>query len=84
LFVTAHFIKNQYTQEAIVFTERAIEMVSPYLTQAEILDLRAKYRAVDNADKFIELEKSLRMISKNNGVVLPDFSSFAKATKKDN
>jgi len=84
LFVTAHFIKNQYTQEAVVFTERAIEIVSPYLTQAEILDLRAKYRAVDNANKFIELEKSLRVISKNNGVDLPDFSSFAKATKKDN
>ena len=70
LFHTTHSWK------AKIFIERSIEIISPHISAAEILRLRAEFRSIDSAEKFYKLEDTLRSIAKKNEISLPEFESI--------
>jgi len=65
-----------YEHKAIVFIERSLEIVAPYITNNELLLLRSKYRSISSAKEFYELEDELRSISAKKYINLPEFSSI--------
>ncbi|HEU0174972.1 MAG TPA: hypothetical protein VFV58_12000 [Blastocatellia bacterium] len=74
LFFASAFVGELYTRDASVFIERSIEILSPTLPPEKILQLRAKYRSVDSAQKFYELHDELQTIAKEKNVTLPKFT----------
>ncbi|RKZ90308.1 MAG: hypothetical protein DRR19_10500 [Candidatus Parabeggiatoa sp. nov. 1] len=84
IFFTSYYIKSSYTNNAVNFIERSIEIVSPYVDETERLKLRSQYRAVDNFCKFNKLYNDLYSITdknqeqlKTDKVNLPIFQSFS-------
>jgi hypothetical protein len=74
IFTTA--ASDVYQYKASLFIEKSIEIVSPNLTQKEILNLRSLYRSINDSRKFYSLEKKLHEIANSNNLELPDFSSI--------
>lgn len=69
LFVTFHGIR------AALFIERSIEIIAPHVDEQERLKLRARFRSVEGASDFYELEDRLRAIAREHSAKLPDFES---------
>jgi hypothetical protein len=67
------FIGDVYTRKAEIFIERSIEIVAPTIPPERVLQLRAKYRAIDSAQKFYDLRADLLIIANDNKVTLPQF-----------
>jgi len=67
-------VGDVYTREASVFVERSIEILTPSIPPDKVLQLRSKYRAVDSAQKFYDLNDELLTIAKEKNVALPQFS----------
>ena len=81
LLLTSSFVKNDYNEKAVIFVERAIDILSPQLYEQnkgwdKILSLQAQYRTVDNAEKFHTLYRNLNQIAHEQKVTLPYFQSF--------
>lgn len=72
-FFVSRLIVIGYNNEAIVFTERSIEILSPKISQSEILALRASYRSVSDAEGFYQLYDVLENNYKKHGIELPEF-----------
>jgi hypothetical protein len=66
--------RTAYKWEACIFVERSIEMLAPRILPQEVLELRAQYRGVDNAEKFLALVERLRSTDSRVGVGLPAFT----------
>jgi hypothetical protein len=69
-FFTAH------SRRAALFLDRSIEIVSPYLDERSRLDLRARFRSIESAKEFYELEDRLRAIANQHSAKLPWFESI--------
>ena len=67
-----------YVTRAIQFSERAIDILSPYISNEDILMLRSKYRSVDNADKFYEFENMIKKMAEERKITIPEFNSIKK------
>ena len=65
-----------YRYKASLFIEKSIEIMSPNLTQKEILTLRSLYRGINDSAKFYSLENKLHKIADDNNLELPEFSSI--------
>ncbi len=68
--------KTGYIYEASSFVEKSIDILAPHLSNTETLELRAKYRLVDNAEQFYELEDILNEMALESNVKLPTFESI--------
>jgi len=64
-----------YTVRAALFVERSIDILAPKLTTNQTLHLRAQYRSVNDANKFYQLEDSLKKLAQESGTELPRFQS---------
>lgn len=70
------FFTIDYQHRAIVFIERSIEIVTPNITTNDLVVLRSKYRSINSAKEFYELETELRNISLKYHIKLPEFSTI--------
>ncbi len=68
------FVGELYTRDAAIFVDRSIEILAPTIPPEKVLQLRAKYRSVDSAQKFYELHDELQTIAKEKNVTLPKFT----------
>lgn len=66
-------VTNIYNSQAIVFSERAIEIISPRIENAEILQLRAMYRSVEDANSFYAFYDEIERKFIEKKVTLPKF-----------
>jgi hypothetical protein len=66
-------VADSYTQNASTFVDRSIEILAPTIPPERVLQLRAKYRSVDNAQKFYDLHDELQALAKEKNVTLPQF-----------
>jgi hypothetical protein len=78
LGIAGVLIGNAYTRNASTFVERSIEILAPTIPQDKVLDLRSKYRSVDNAQKFYQLHDELRALAEDKGVKLPRFNPIKR------
>ena len=76
LFFMVMTTREGYVSNACKFVERSIEMLAPKLSETQVLELRAKYRGVDNSEKFYSLETEIKGLSQKQGVKIPDFKSI--------
>jgi hypothetical protein len=74
IYVAVFLVGNLYTREASTFVERSIEILTPNIPPDRVLQLRAKYRSVDSAQKFYDLHDELQTIAKEKNVTLPKFT----------
>lgn len=70
-YLTASLVGELYTRDASTFVERSIEILAPTIPPDKHLQLRAKYRSVDSAQKFYDLHDELQTIAKEKNVKLP-------------
>ena len=68
LFETTHALKTA------IFIERSIEIIAPSIGENQRLQLRADYRAIDNAEKFYILYDKLHELANAHSVDLPEYS----------
>jgi glucan phosphoethanolaminetransferase (alkaline phosphatase superfamily) len=68
------FIRVSYTHKAVVYVERSIEILAPYINNQERLRLHGLYRSVDNAEKFYELYNTINEKAKNKSIKLTTFT----------
>jgi hypothetical protein len=66
--------RNIYSSSAVIYLERSIEILAPHLSDADLLKLRASYRAINRRDQFIALYSQLVATARANNVELPQFS----------
>jgi hypothetical protein len=71
---TSMFLEDTYTRKACIFVERSIDILAPYMSSEQLLQTRAQYRSVDNAQKFYDLDARLQSIATSNKVQLPPFT----------
>jgi len=76
------FILDIYASNACAFVERSIVILTPKLTPDQVLELRAKYRAVNNAEKFYSLEAEIKGLAKTKGIEIPTFDSIKSSRHK--
>jgi len=69
------FFRDQHQRRAELFIERSIEIVSPSIDETTRLQLRAQFRAIEDAKDFYGLEDRLRQIATERSIKLPEFSS---------
>ncbi|UXD87209.1 hypothetical protein [Thalassolituus hydrocarboniclasticus] len=69
----SRIITQEYNNEAVVFIERSIEILSPELTSSEIIRLRADYRAISNAESFYSVFDNMQKIASKKNIELPSF-----------
>jgi hypothetical protein len=74
LSILVVYAGDLYTRQAIVFVDRSIEILAPTIPPDKFLQLRARYRAVDNAQKAYDLHDELTTITKEKNITLPQFS----------
>jgi len=74
IYLSALLAGDLYTREASTFVERSIEILAPTIPPDKHLQLRAKYRSVDSAQKFYDLHDELHTIAKEKNVTLPKFT----------
>jgi hypothetical protein len=74
LSILAVYAGDLYTRQAIVFVDRSIEILAPTIPPDKVLQLRARYRAVENAQMFYDLHDKLTTIAKEKNITLPQFS----------
>ena len=72
-FMVSRIITQTYNNDAIVFVERSIDILSPSLTRQEILQLRASYRLVSDASSFYELHDEIIDYGKTKSLEIPSF-----------
>jgi hypothetical protein len=72
-FYTSDIIINFYNNEAIVFSERAIEIISPEIEPEEVLKFRAQYRSIENSEDFYLLYDNIEIAYKKHELELPEF-----------
>ena len=82
LFITGAYaelgFRAFYIMDATLFVEQSIDILAPRISPAQVLELRAQYRSIDNAAKFYELEDSLRTFSQQSGATLTEFQSIQR------
>jgi hypothetical protein len=71
--MVSRIITQTYNNDAIVFVERSIDILSPSLTRQEILQLRASYRLVSDASSFYELHDEIIDYGKTKSLEIPSF-----------
>jgi hypothetical protein len=65
-----------YSRSAAIFLERSIEIVAPYISEQERLGLRARFRSIETASDFFQLEESLRLLADKHSAELPEFEAI--------
>jgi hypothetical protein len=76
--LTSTLMSDVYTRGASTFVERSIEILAPTIPPDKILQLRARYRSVDSAQKFYELHDELHAIAKEKNATLPKFTPIKR------
>jgi vacuolar-type H+-ATPase subunit I/STV1 len=66
-------VKAGYNRNAVIYLERSIEILSPSNDEKTILQLRAQYRSIENANDFYTLHDSLVNLANEKNVRLPTF-----------
>ena len=72
-FMVSRMITQQYNNDAVVFVERSIEILSPGLEHSNILQLRANYRSVSDASSFYNLYDEIVDYSEAKSIDIPSF-----------
>jgi hypothetical protein len=67
---------TSHSRRAALFLDRSIEIVSPYLDERDRLELRARFRSIESAKEFYDLEGQLRAIAGQHSTKLPQFESI--------
>ena len=67
-----------YVRSVVNWTGRSIEIVAPYVSQADLLKLRSEFRSVETAAQFFQLDARLRQIAVASGRTLPEFQPVGK------
>ena len=62
-----------YTNTAVTYTERSLEIIAPYISSEERLELRSHYRAVTDAASFYAFYDSIKEIAETKEIELPVF-----------
>lgn len=81
--ISTLYVKSNYSNKAVIFIERNLDILSAYSTTEDISKLRARYRAINgfcSYKKFeAELQKQQEKYSENikqDGIELPIFNSY--------
>lgn len=78
ILITSFYISNMfevaYSAKASIYIERSIDILAPKIPPEKVLDLRAKYRLIDNAEKFYALDSELKTIASETNSTLPAFT----------
>ena len=80
---TSDYFEAKYVRKASTWVERSIEILAPHLEHQVILELRADYRAIDDAATFYALERRIKSAGEKVGAHLPWFASIQKRNPID-
>ncbi len=70
----ATLYRSTFSSSAVIYLERSIEILAPHLSDADRLQFRASYRAIERRDQFIVLHDQLVSTAKTKSVDIPKFS----------
>ena len=76
IIYSQEFFQTVHSRKAALFIDRSIEIVSPYISDSRRLELRAEFRAIENAKEFYRLQDKLRQIAEEHAIKLPAFESI--------
>ncbi|TAJ95161.1 MAG: hypothetical protein EPO31_01945 [Gammaproteobacteria bacterium] len=76
LLYASTFYQDLHSWRAAIWVERCLAIVAPHLKSSESLQLQAKFRAIEKASDFYELEDQLRSIAGEHAISLPEFESI--------
>lgn len=77
-YILTSAIKHHYTYNLIVYIEKSIDIVAPKINEQQRLELKAKYRLIDNYDKFKIFNEELNNVANEKGIELPPFKFILK------
>ena len=63
----------KYTNDAVVFIERSIDILAPAISGEKVLILKSNYRSIDNRNKFLSLINELEALEMKTNKMLPEF-----------
>ena len=66
------FIKWYSTKAAVCYVERSMEIIRPELSEEKYIEMRSRFRQIDNAEKTQAIISDLISIAANNGYILPE------------
>ena len=72
LFYIDIFIKWYSTNAAVRYVEQSMEIIRPALSEEKYVEMRSKFRQIDNAEKTQAIISDIVSIADNNGHVLPE------------
>lgn len=73
IILFAGLVQLIYTNSAIVYIERSIEILSPYVSEQERLMLRSQFRSIHTARQFYDMRETLKSKSREKNVDIPSF-----------
>lgn len=76
VIITLQIWQVVYSNSASSFIERSIDIISPYVSEAERKTIISEYRMISNADDFYKIENKLLKLASKNSLKLPKFSSI--------
>lgn len=70
----SRIVKDAYAYDVVTYMEQSIEIISPYISDLELKQLKSQYRQIDSRQKFQALNIRLIKLSHDNKVNLPNIS----------
>lgn len=70
--------RDGYARAATIYIDRSIDIIAPSIPPDKVLQLRAKYRSVDSAQKFYELHEELQTLAKEKNIQIPRFTPIKR------
>jgi hypothetical protein len=74
VIIISFSLRDTYSRNACIFIERSIEILAPTIPPEKVLQLKAKYRSVDDSRKFYDLNDELQRTAREKNITLPKFT----------
>jgi hypothetical protein len=74
VILVSNFTRDIYQYRTILYIEKTIDILAPFVDQQTNLKLRSTFRQIDSKSKFILLENQFIEIAKKNNIKLSEFN----------
>jgi hypothetical protein len=72
--IILNLVGDIYSRSARLHIERSLDIIGPFLTEQNRLELRSKFRMINNTQSFRNLNTVIRTIADRNKIELPEFT----------
>lgn len=74
IVILSRITKDAYTYDVVVYIEQSIEIISPYISESELKQIKSQFRQIDNRYKFQSFNSMLTQLAAKNKIILPQIS----------